>query len=174
MIRLANPRKLSAAELREWAYDPDPVPPENADANVWDLMIEEWYRQDDLYYEMAADPTCAKRGYLLAVLRYSVWRSYQYAQLVNDTALRSVPRLKGRGRKEKVSRSNKIADMTAAKAAEAVRERARQLIQIARPYTDPDISELVSRLERLLSEPKTITDPYWSVLPGLHPAQDVR
>ena len=77
MTTLNHPTRISREELREWAYDPDPTLPENADADVWTLMLLDWYADVRLYVDLVADSSCPKRRYFLVLLRQGLRRKVQ-------------------------------------------------------------------------------------------------
>ena len=110
MIRLLRSTRIEQEEIRAWAYDRDPRPPENADPNAWDLMITEWFAYDPLYVELALDEACPKREVFLSLLRQLLRRRCARTRWLNREStdlLLGIPpsrwtgHSKGRGRKEK-------------------------------------------------------------------------
>ena len=55
-MRLRSPHQLVADDIVQWAHDDDPGPPENADPNVWELILLDWHADDRLYVELASKP----------------------------------------------------------------------------------------------------------------------
>ncbi len=53
----------TAEELREWAFDPDAMAPQD-----WDLVIACDPEYDELFLDLAADDACPKCGDFLSIL----------------------------------------------------------------------------------------------------------
>jgi hypothetical protein len=170
MIRLLNPARIEQEEIRRWAYDPDPAPPVNADANVWDLMTLEWFADDRLYADLASDESCPKRQVFLALLRQRLRRRSRRTRWLASTSeqiLRGVAhstgmrKRKGGGRKEAERVESREARKVSEDAeAEALRH-GQTLLELVRERRQAEMRELAARLERFLEDPTSISDPYW-------------
>ena len=58
-----NPWHPSTDEIREWAYDPEALEPEQD----WDLILAA-ERHEKLYLDLASDEVCPNRQYFLDIL----------------------------------------------------------------------------------------------------------
>lgn len=169
MVRLQRSTRIEAGEIVEWAYDPDPQPPTNADANVWDLMLGEWFADDRLYADLASNEDCPKRHVFLALLRERMRKRClptRWAKAANEAAVSASPSPhgangKGRGRKNKHRAQAKVAARIAVEAESAARAHAETLLAVVRTKAHPDLRELATRLEAFLADPTTIGDAFW-------------
>jgi hypothetical protein len=167
-MRLHHPTQIESSELRDWAYESDPSPPVNADPNVWDLMVTEWFADDRLYVALASDAECPKRLVFEVVLRERLRRRCartRWLSLTTEQLLSGVPPSSWNGRAAGLGRKGKsrARDAFARRVGEANEADARQYAEalLALVHVHPELQELAARLERFLREPATVADPYW-------------